>query len=419
MKKRFFTIGIVICFLLTSTIAFAASANKIEALVSGMKINFNGNALRGTVLTAKGVTYLPMDILSSSLGFKISVDTKNKKFMISEKVNKTDLLKKIGLLQSENDGMKASVAALNTEKGSFTSEKAELTKNVEMLQNDRNELKVALDTIKAEKDKLTSENAALKVQIDGLNAKIRLFSPISSTTSGTPDAAYYNSVNNAISMTSAASPYYKNKFIKTTKNNNADTFYKIDLKEGQGLTATIKPQIDSGSMYIYLYNSQGNEIAHNNYIGNGSYGSVNYIAKQNTTVYIKINGPSGIYYVGFYDAYWNNVNAYDDQRDFFGSIYTAKKITQDNIERKDANLEDYYRVDVKENQTFSAGIVPQIDSGSMYIYLYNSQLAELEHQNYIGNGSSGTVTKKASADGTYFIRIAGSAGKYQLAYSVK
>ena len=125
MKKRILSLSIVFCLLL-STIAYAAGATKIEALVSGMKIYFNGKALKGDVLTAKGVTYLPMDILSNNLGFKLSADTKNKKFAISEIVNKSDLQKNVTNLQSQNNELKSKNSVITTERDLLKQENANL-----------------------------------------------------------------------------------------------------------------------------------------------------------------------------------------------------------------------------------------------------------------------------------------------------
>lgn len=142
-------LGIAVCVILSTTIAFAAGATKIEAIVSGMKIYFNGKALKGDVLTAKGKTYLPMDILSNNLGFKLSADTKNKKFNISESVSKSSLQQKLTDIDGQNNELQAANAAITTERDSLKSDNENLKAQVADLTNQINDLGNKLASLQA------------------------------------------------------------------------------------------------------------------------------------------------------------------------------------------------------------------------------------------------------------------------------
>ncbi len=232
---------------------------------------------------------------------------------------------------------------------------------------------------------------------------------------------YYNSLTYATSMGSAVYPLVRNQFIKTPRDNKTDTWYKIDVKEGDGITIVLKPQIDKDSMHLYLYDSSGASIKSAAYIYDGNYGVVSKKdISYDQTMYVKVTGAVGNYYIGFYDQYYSNDSSINDERDFFGSLNTAKKLISNviTVTHSDKNLDDYYRIDLKEGQTLSVSITPQIDKDSMHLYLYDSEASALSNKSYIYNGKVGTVSKKASRDCTYFIRVSGTSGKYELSYII-
>jgi hypothetical protein len=217
-------------------------------------------------------------------------------------------------------------------------------------------------------------------------------------------------------MGSAVWPLKNNGFIKTLRNNTSDTWYKVDLYEDKGLTVALKAQIDSGYLELFLYNEDGKQLSYKS-ASDGKYATVGIKADKDTTVYVRVSGSKGIYYLGFYDHYYNSEASQNDERDFYGALNTAQKIINGNIERSDEELKNYYRVDVKEGQSLSVSMMPQIDSGYLEIRLYNSDGEQLSYKS-ASNGKVATVTKKASTDCTYFIAVTGSKGKYTLSYTI-
>lgn len=360
MKKKFVIFLVIVSLLTSSTVAYAAGGTTIKAILSNLKIYYGNSKVSGSVITYKNVKYVPAKILSDNLGFKVSASSS--KLTITE------------------------------------------TESKEYLQN-----KI---------DSLSNENTDLKSQVDVLNEKLRFYSGGEEDYTNQSESDYYNSLNYATSIGSAVWPLKNNQFIKTSRDSENETWYKVDIDEGKGLTVAIRPQIDQGDMEIYMYNKSGVQIDYQYYISNGKYGLVSNKAASDTTYYIKVTGSIGIYYIGFYDHYYNNELSMNDNRDFFGSLNTSKKLLSGDIIRNDANIEDWYRVDVKEGQTLSAQIMPQIDSGDMEIFLYGTDGSQLDYQYYISNSKSGSVEKKASKNGTYYIKVTGPIGKYFLSYNL-
>lgn len=400
MKKRVVSIAIIFCLVFASTAVYAANAKKIEAALSSMKLYLNNKPVKGDVITAKGNTFIPISVLSNDLGLKVSTNAKAGTISISGKVGSAD--------NSANDKLKK-------ENNQIKSEKAALQQQVAYLKNSQSQL--------------LADNGRMKSQINELNSKLAAYSNVAQSTtnnqtpgsqggSGISEDQYFKSLALATTMSSAVAPLKKNQFIKTYRDNKTDTYYKVDLKEGEGLTAVLKPQIDKDYMQMYLCNESGSQLSYSGGIYNGKYGLVSGKATHNTTVYIRVTGITGVYYLGFYDHYNNNLPSLNDERDFFGSLNTAKKITNEVITRNDSNLEEYYRVDVKEGQTLSVSISAQIDKNYLQMYLYDAEGSQLSYSGGIYNGKTGTISKKASKDCTYFVKINGSTGKYNLAYSV-
>lgn len=220
-------------------------------------------------------------------------------------------------------------------------------------------------------------------------------------------------------FSSAIYPVEKNKFIKTSRENKTDVWYKLNLEEGEGITAVLHPQIDKDYMNISIYDEEGSELDGETLIHNGEYGIVNYKAPERKSIYVKVTGSAGIYYIGFYDQYFNNQASFNDERDFFGSLETAKKVTSGTITRKDENLTDWYRIDVKEGQVLTASITPQIDKDYMNIYIYDKEGSQLDGETLIRNEETGEVSKTASTNATYFIKVSGASGKYDLDVNVE
>ncbi len=361
MKKKITILCVMLCIcLLIPTTVYAANNETVKATISKLKMCFDGSQVKGNVLTYNKVNYIPVSLLTDKLGFKVSTSVKTNKLTITEKVSKEDLQNQVSLLNSKN--------------------------------------------------------GELQSQITELNKKLRFYSGGKEDYTGETTDDYFNNVNSATSMGNAVWPIKNNAFIKTERSNDNDTWYKVNLYEGKGLTVALKAQIDTGSIKLELYNKDGRQLDYG-YATNGQYVSCGNRASTDTTLYAKVSGAKGIYYIGFYDQYYNNTSSLNDERDYFGSLNTAQKISNGNMEKVDVNLTNWYRVDVGESKTLSVSIIPQIDSGNLKIDLYNSDGKQLDYA-YGSNGKVANVSKQASTDCTYFIAISGSKGKYYLSYSL-
>lgn len=229
---------------------------------------------------------------------------------------------------------------------------------------------------------------------------------------------YIANLENATTKESAVYPYEGNHFTKISRDTKDKTYYKIDLKEGEGLAVALKAQINSGYMSIDLYDSNNKSLGHKGLIYNDNYGVVEFTAKQDMTIYACVTGESGIYYIGFYGAYFNN-NISDSDRDFFGSLYTAQSIELGTFSRELKGQEDWYRVYVNEGQTLTSNISPSINKGYMNLDLYDSNGKSLKHKGLIYDSKTGSVEKEVATSGYYMVKISGDVGKYNLTYSIK
>jgi hypothetical protein len=136
MKKRVITISVIACMLIiTTTLSVAAGTTKVDALVSSMKLYFNDKQIKGNLIVAKGVTYIPLVMLNNELGFKLNSDMKNFKMNVVERVSKADLLEKNVQLQKENNELKASNSMLKLEKDAFEVDVNSLKNQITDLKN--------------------------------------------------------------------------------------------------------------------------------------------------------------------------------------------------------------------------------------------------------------------------------------------
>lgn len=114
------------------------------------------------------------------------------------------------------------------------------------------------------------------------------------TTVNADEVKYFASLATATSRAAAVYPLKKNQFIKTYRDYKSDTYYKLDLKEGEGTTVAIRAQIDKDSMNIFLYDSEESQLDYE-YMSNGQTGTVSKKASRDCTYFIKIGGSAGKY----------------------------------------------------------------------------------------------------------------------------
>lgn len=90
INKKIVAFGVGCAILASSSVAFAGGAKKLDAIVSSMKLFFNGRSISGNMVTVKGVTYLPTSILTKNLGLKINSNVKKNILSITGKNNSSN-----------------------------------------------------------------------------------------------------------------------------------------------------------------------------------------------------------------------------------------------------------------------------------------------------------------------------------------
>lgn len=246
-------------------------------------------------------------------------------------------------------------------------------------------------------------------------------SPTSSLSSS--EKQYFENLKYANTIATAVEPLKKNSFIGTLYDGKKDTYYKINLKKGDGIVVVLK-HMENATLYMYLLDENENKLpddlssatSTNLSIDHGKYRSYEYTAPQNRTIYVKITPGylfTGEYLIGFYDKYGEN------KRDFYGSLGTSKKISEGSFERKEDSLDDWYMVEVNEGKTLTVNVKAQIDKNYMSIDLVDQTGTVLVSKSPIKDGQTGELLKKASVNSKYFIRIYDQFGRYYLTYSIQ
>lgn len=353
MKKRMILVGAFFLFAL-SAMAFAKHAWTVRANISKMKLYYNNDKLEDTVLTIDKTIYIPLDILSDSLGFDVSKDTKANKIVIKDGDYSGDYQGKLKELQD---------------------------------------------------------------LIDDLNRKLRYYSDGFEDETNQTEGDFYASLYSETSMNKAVWPLQKNLFMNIQRYTKADTWFKVELQANEGLTVALRSML-TGDLNLYMYDQTGTLIRSAYNISKDQYGILSYKTSKQTMLYIRVEGQIGNYSLGFYDNYYNNQDSRNDERDFFGSLFTAKKLVSGYYSRDLENLKDCYRIDVKQGQTLTVNLIPQMEENSMNIILYDQNESVLSQANNIQYNKIGTVYKKAAQDSTYFVVVNGAVGKYNLIYSL-
>ncbi len=79
------------------------------------------------------------------------------------------------------------------------------------------------------------------------------------------------------------------------------------------------------------------------------------------------------------------------------------------------NGEDWWQFELKAGQGISAALTAHINSGQLHLKLYGPDKKELKSICCIGNSETGILSKKVNTTGTYYLKITGSTGRYDLA----
>ncbi len=206
-----------------------------------------------------------------------------------------------------------------------------------------------------------------------------------------------------------------NKSVSVTKSvQEKEYWYKITLKAGQGVDFNMNATLNTGSMYLELYDDKDNYIDRISYIYNGNNDTLHFQSSLNATYYIKVSGDGlGTFKLGTYNS-WYNYNNDDSKRPFNSTMYTAKCISSG--VKVLSNGASYYRFVANKGSKLS--ITTRAESVDNYINLklFDVKGNEIDSENYIYTGESGTISYSVPLTTVYYVGVFGQ-GKYSLTYS--
>jgi hypothetical protein len=195
-----------------------------------------------------------------------------------------------------------------------------------------------------------------------------------------------------------------------------DHLYSMDLYQGQAVSIRFIPYINSGSLNITLYGPNNNSIDYKSYVSGWNKAFINYKANATGTYTIKINSnnqPLGTYCLAVFNA-WSNDGVTDRDREYYSNFYTAAYLSDGNhVLSSDG---DYYRFTGKKNTTVSFTVTPQLNYGSINLYLCDINGNTLKSCSYLSSGQKGTISQNIALDGTYYLVVTknSASGNYDL-----
>lgn len=241
-----------------------------------------------------------------------------------------------------------------------------------------------------------------------------------------------SSVANADYYTRALAIPVINKEFSAARTTKYSTYYKVDLKAGEGIFIVEKSMLISGALQAVVLDKDGNEVAklinkENSSLAtmsNSQTGIVSYTAPKNGTYYIEVYGDGyGKYKLALYKN-WLNVDEIDSNRNFYSSSDTAKYI-ETGRHSLSGYGSDVYRFTASGGSTISITAKPYLTSGQMYFKIFDSKgnsAAKLlcstrSSGDYLYNGEIASVSYKVPMTGTYFLSVSGDPGDYDLSFN--
>ena len=222
------------------------------------------------------------------------------------------------------------------------------------------------------------------------------------------------------------------------------TYYAVDLKKGQGISAVLKAHLTTGGLRMEILDRFGTTAAGDNQspneyaaINNGETAFIDFTAPETATYYLKIYGykrdrysdptPSGSYTLAVHNAWFNPAGAAAD-RSFAGSPnmaeYAATGTYTTSYMGRYGN-ETYFRVNLSAGDTIGVSMTSHV-KGNMWLDIMNQRQQVVASPSYpsgnaLGNGESLILTWTAAQSGVYFYRVRWrntDAGSYDLSVTI-
>ena len=209
-----------------------------------------------------------------------------------------------------------------------------------------------------------------------------------------------------------------NDFVKIEFPGNS-VWLKFFAQAGEGYSLALLPRLNSGWLSLRLYDENINFIKDLNNIYHGQTGALNHIAATTGTYYVRLSGggdPHGYARLGLFPA-WFNDGVQDRDRPISNTFFTAKSLREGTF-FLDAFSSRVFRFQAALNEEFEITLAAQLNTGYVYMRLYDEVGNNLRESNRVYTGQSGVVTFNPAVSGVYYVSVRQSgadAGNFDLA----
>jgi len=225
-----------------------------------------------------------------------------------------------------------------------------------------------------------------------------------------PTSSYPLNMSEAISSERAVEIPEVNRRITSTIKNEYQ-WYKIYLQRGEGYTFILEPQINDGSLYLYLYQKDGKTVMHSDF---NTFNNKKVTIGESGYYYIKVlkvGAFHGSYNLTVHPAYWNTGYS-DDTVNYKGENYQAHYYKNGNLVLEKGD--NWLRFEGEQGKTFSITCTPHIKTWRMNISLYNEDLFRLTSENITWKETE-VFTFTTNTNDVYYLNLSvGLAGSVDL-----
>lgn len=210
-------------------------------------------------------------------------------------------------------------------------------------------------------------------------------------------------------------PAYNTTISDSIIASSGSKWWKFDLKSGEGITATIKANLNAGQINLILYDEDTNVLAGAYSISNEGFQDFSWKAQESGTYYFRIVSSTsttlGQYELAVYPA-WYNTNVVDTDRNFYFSRETARYLSNGTYEHTADVYENWFRFTAKSKESVSVTITDISNTNFLSMELINSRGKRFFSSSVIQSGGSATINVESLEDGVYYVRVYGSSSGY-------
>lgn len=173
-------------------------------------------------------------------------------------------------------------------------------------------------------------------------------------------------------VAAAVLPIVPNTSVEEQVSNGTEKVYSVTLKQGEGITFNLTPNLNTGSVSYYLYDNE--QLRSYSYIKNNSVSSGNsaldFKAAATGTYYLQVKSSgNGSYKMDVLKA-WFNEGASDSDRAFHGSAYSAWAFSNGTYSST-VSGRYWYRFNVAAGMKAQIDITPNLNSGIFSATIYD------------------------------------------------